>query len=87
MITSTWQLASDDKLVQDWAHNLIEQIHEANLKAGKGREHLYLGDSAGWQKPYEKIPKENLKKLKSIRAKYDPNLVFRKLNSGGFKLD
>jgi hypothetical protein len=33
------------------------------------------------------IPPANLARLKDIRQKYDPNLVFTKLNSGGYKLD
>lgn len=87
LITSTWQLASDDKLVTDWAHNLREAMHSANLKAGKGQDFLYMGDSADGQKPYEAMPPQNLRRLKQIRRKYDPELVFRNLNSGGFKLD
>lgn len=71
----------------DWSNTLRESIHATNLAAGKGFDLIYLNDASDAQKPYASIPAANLAKLKTIRAKYDPTLVFKNLMSGGYKLD
>jgi hypothetical protein len=70
-----------------WVRNTTEAIHSHNLAKGLGQDFIYLNDAADYQKPFDAIPAENLERTKSIRAKYDPDLVFRKLCSGGYKLD
>jgi hypothetical protein len=71
----------------DWSNTLRESIHATNLAAGKGFDLIYYNDASDSQKPFAGIPAENLTKLKTIRAKYDPTLVFRNLMTGGYKLD
>lgn len=70
-----------------WSDALREQIHAANLQAGKGEAIMYMNDCSDSQKPFSGFPAANLAKLKTIRTKYDPKLVFRKLATGGYKLD
>ena len=45
------------------------------------------GMLVGDQKLYPGFSAENKAKLRSIRAKYDPSVVLRKLNAGAFRLD
>lgn len=87
LITCSWSNAADDKVVTDWASDLLEKIHASNIAAGKGFDFMYQGDSNDRQKPFSGLPAANLAKLKTIRKKYDPTLVFTNLLSGGYKLD
>jgi hypothetical protein len=70
-----------------WSSTLLEKIHATNVKAGKGFDFMYMNDCSDSQKPFTGLPAANLAKLKTIRQKYDPTLVFRNLNIGGYKLD
>jgi hypothetical protein len=70
-----------------WSTALLEKIHATNVQAGKGLDLMYMNDCSDSQKPFSGFPAANLAKLKTIRAKYDPNLVFRNLSTGGYKLD
>lgn len=44
-----------------------------------------MGDAGEWQDPFQGFPAENVKKFKDVRARYDPEQVFSRLNWGGFK--
>jgi hypothetical protein len=87
LITVSWQNASDDEVVLAWHKKTLEAIHASNKAKGIASDFIYLNDAADYQKGYDGIPTANLARMKSIRAKYDPDLVFTKLCSGGFKLD
>jgi len=87
LVEAQWTLESDDEKMLAWVQNITETIHSHNLAKGLGQDFIYLNDAADYQKPFDVIPAENLERMKSIRAKYDPDLVFRKLCSGGYKLD
>lgn len=49
-------------------------------------EFIYMGDAGEWQDPYAGFPPTNVERLRAIRAAYDPDGVFSRLNWGGFKL-
>ena len=87
LITCQWSNAADDGEVMAWSNGLREQIHATNIKSGIGYDLIYMNDCADSQKPFSGYPVGNLVKLKTIRQKYDPTLVFRNLSTGGFKLD
>ena len=70
-----------------WSTALLEQIHATNVKAGVGEDLMYMNDCSDSQKPFSGFPAANLAKLKTIRQKYDPTLIFRDLSTGGYKLD
>ena len=65
----------------------MEAIQAMNKAKGIAIDLIYLNDAADHQKAFDTIPKGNLQRLKEIREEYDPELVFTKLCSGGFKLD
>ncbi|KAK1480493.1 FAD binding domain-containing protein, partial [Colletotrichum tamarilloi] len=66
--------------------NFLAHHHEINQELGLATEFVYMGDAGEWQKPFPAYGQGNLQKMKDIRAQYDPNMVFSKLNWGGFKL-
>lgn len=86
-IQSQWTNKADDATVQGWAKDTIEAIHAMNLKAGVGKDLIYYNDAADYQDAFASFPPENLAKLRLVRAKYDPTLVFTNLCTGGYKLD
>lgn len=87
LITSSWKNAADDAKVLNWSKTLREKLHAMNEKLGLAEDLIYLNDASDDQKPFQSIPPANLARLKTIRKKYDPTLVFRNLNNGGYKLD
>jgi FAD/FMN-containing dehydrogenase len=45
-----------------------------------------MGDAGDWQDAFAGVPRANLAKLKRIQRAYDPERVFSRLSTGGFKL-
>lgn len=81
-----WDLAQDDFRVEAWSRQLAEHLHSINVEKGIASEFVYMGDAGEWQDPFEGFPTENVARMRSIRADYDPLGVFSRLNWGGFKL-
>jgi hypothetical protein len=88
LITATWTNAEDDEEVLTWTDTVRESIHATNLANGKGQDIIYMNDASDSQRlaAVASIPPANLARLKDIRQKYDPSLVFTKLNSGDINL-
>jgi FAD/FMN-containing dehydrogenase len=57
-----------------------------NKQNGLAREFVYMGDAGEWQDPFAGFAPANVQRMREIRAAYDPNGTFSKLNWGGFKL-
>jgi FAD/FMN-containing dehydrogenase len=72
--------------VESWARQLINHLHTINQEKGIASEFVYMGDAGEWQDPFVGFPEENGKRMRDIRAIYDPNQVFSRLSWGGFKL-
>ncbi|KAJ5785978.1 uncharacterized protein N7503_011190 [Penicillium pulvis] len=81
-----WDLAQDDLRVEAWSRQLAEHLHSINVEKGIASEFIYMGDAGEWQDPFAGFPTENVARMRSIRADYDPSGVFSRLNWGGFKL-
>jgi hypothetical protein len=45
-----------------------------------------MNDASRDQNPLASYGKDNVQKLKTVAAKYDPSQVFQKLQNGGFLL-
>ena len=85
--TSTaWARAEDDLRMTAWSRSLIEAMHSSNQALQLASNFLYMGDAGEFQDPFAGFPAENVQRLKEIRAAYDPDRVFQRLNWGGFKL-
>lgn len=65
----------------------IEDVREfASTIEGGNLEWVYLNYADKSQDPLGSYGVENVKKLKEVAAKYDPDQVFQKLCPGGFKI-
>ncbi len=85
--TSTaWALPEDDLRMTAWSRSLIEHMHSLNKEKGLSSEFLYMGDAGEFQNTFSTFPPSNVERLKTIRAEYDPDKVFQRLDWGGFKL-
>ncbi len=69
-----------------WSKNFLDYHHSINQYMGVASEFIYMGDAGEYQNPYLGLPPQNVKRLRDVRAAYDPAHVFAKLNWGGFKL-
>jgi FAD/FMN-containing dehydrogenase len=72
--------------VENWARQLTNHLHSINQEKGIASKFVYMGDAGEWQDPFVGFPEDNVKRMRDIRATYDPNQVFSRLNWGGFKL-
>lgn len=83
----TWESAEDDAEIEEWVRNVNVEI-ETKLAAVNGTSrYVYLNDADKGQAVFEAYGEESLKRLRSIRVKYDPARVFTDLMPGGFKVD
>lgn len=85
-ITMSWDNASDDIAVADFARNLIARVNSTAYATGKGNPYIYQNYAAKEQKVFEGYGKVNHARLRKISKKYDPQSVFQKLQPGYFKL-
>jgi hypothetical protein len=86
-IQTAWSDPAHDYLVEGWYQATLESIHAALGKAGVAIPLVYYNDAADYQDAFATLPAASLAKMRSIRSKYDPSLVFTKLCAGGYKLD
>ncbi|KAL2818577.1 hypothetical protein BJX63DRAFT_429078 [Aspergillus granulosus] len=84
--STSWSLARDDRRVEHWSRVVTERLHASNRRKGLASEYIYMGDAGDWQDAFAGVPRRNFAKLKRIQAAYDPEGVFTRLSSGGFKL-
>lgn len=82
----SWGSAVDTPRVEAFMADTNQIIQEELEKAGLTSDYLYLNDSDQTQDVFAGYPAENVARLKSIRAKYDPKMVYTKLMPGGFKV-
>ncbi|CZR70125.1 uncharacterized protein PAC_20026 [Phialocephala subalpina] len=83
-----WGNAADDETVVAVHSKINTQIAE-NLKAAGFEEapFVYLSDAEKGQKVFEGYGEESWERLREIRARYDPGMVFQKLVPGGVKVE
>ena len=87
VISTRWENAEDDKKIIAWHTKLVSDLHAQNKRRGVALDFLYYNDCHGGQDAFSTFPDANLRKMRKIRKKYDPELVFTKLVPGGFKID
>lgn len=70
----------------NWAKSFSDYWHQQNRDLGIASEFIYMGDAGEFQDPFLGFPSENVARMREVRAAYDPQAVFNRLNWGGFKL-
>ena len=81
-----WQRAGDDKHVYETIRATIEEIETTATANGTGHRFRYLNYCAQWQQPLEGYGEENLRFLTEVSTKYDPDGLFQRGCTGGFKI-
>jgi len=85
-LTTSWANAADDAVVISTVLGLIDDMAAIAEKKGLLMPNLYLNDAAADQDVINSYGHENVKFLKKVAKKYDPDAVFQTLSRGGFKL-
>jgi len=87
LIVTQWENAEDDARMTAYAQAQIKAIDDAAKAEGIHYPFTYLNDAHVGQEIFSKYGKgKSLKKMQQIAKKYDPQGVFQKLETGGFKL-
>lgn len=73
-----------DEFYQKANERINHRLKEKNIPVPK---FTYINDANPSQDAFSTYPPENLQRLKSIRAKYDPDRVYTDLMPGGWKVD
>ncbi|KAF7181108.1 hypothetical protein CNMCM7691_000237 [Aspergillus felis] len=82
-----WQRAGDDKRVYASIRETIEKIDAVATANGTDHPFRYLNYCSQWQRPLEGYGEENLRFLTEVSRKYDPDGLFQRGCTGGFKLN
>ncbi|KAF3939150.1 hypothetical protein ABW19_dt0205784 [Dactylella cylindrospora] len=86
LLTYSWVNKTESNFRVAALKKSVESMKSAAISAGKHVNFLYLNGAAPDQLPYHSYGKGNFERLQKIRAKYDPNDIFSKLQTGGFPL-
>lgn len=86
LLTVSWDDIADDAAIEQHAKNLFQQSEDEAKKLGLFNKYLYLNYAASWQDPFSGYGAAVKAKLQAVSKKYDPQGMFQKQVSGGFKL-
>ncbi|KAL5633855.1 hypothetical protein ACGC1H_005891 [Rhizoctonia solani] len=82
----TWERPEDDERVYAAIDQLVTKSTETAKSQNRLERYMYLNYAASDQKVIESYGPAQVDYLRKVRAKYDPNRVFKKLVRGGFKI-
>jgi hypothetical protein len=82
----TWFSASDDTAVRAAADEITARINSLLRAKSYSAEYLYMNDAGKGQPIFQSYPPANLRRLKTIRTKYDQLRVYTDLMPGGWKV-
>ncbi|KXL42586.1 hypothetical protein M433DRAFT_156085 [Acidomyces richmondensis BFW] len=86
LVSALWPELADDDAVHTKAVEMMTKVRARAVRMGMLKRFVY-GNYADWsQLPIESYGKENVEFLRKVSAKYDPDGVFQKKVTGGFKL-
>lgn len=82
----TWTAASDDARVRAAADSITSDINRLLNAKAFSTDYLYMNDAGKGQPVFQSYPAANLRRLKTIRAKYDLLRIYTGLMPGGWKV-
>ncbi|KAI8214233.1 Bifunctional solanapyrone synthase [Colletotrichum sp. SAR 10_76] len=85
-IIAMWKNVEDDKIVYATQQRVEERVNAAARERGLYNGFKYTNYASQFQDPFTSYGAENKARLLKIAKEYDPEGVFQKLVSGGFKL-
>jgi hypothetical protein len=83
----SYHSAEDDAVIEDFVQTVNANITAQLQDVGATAKYIYLNDADADQQVFQGYPAESLQRLKEIRAKYDPGMVYTNLMPGGFKVE
>lgn len=86
LILSFWQNKADDDKIHSTFRDVIEAIDLDASRRGTAVSYKYMNYAAPFQDPISSYGTENRAKLQAASKKYDPEGLFQKGVSGGWKL-
>ena len=86
MLTVKWSDSGANTLVQDTLDKLQEDVDNFAISKGLKHDLVYLNYAGPKQNPLTSYGRSNLKFLKEVAKKYDPQGLFQTQLPGGFKL-
>ncbi|EMR72872.1 putative fad binding domain-containing protein [Eutypa lata UCREL1] len=86
LLLSFWQNKEDDDKIHSTFKGVIEAVDQDAVTRGTAVPYKYMNYAAPFQDPIETYGKENKAKLQATSMKYDPEGLFQKGVSGGWKL-
>jgi hypothetical protein len=86
LILSFWQNQEDDEKIHSTFKGVINAVDQDAATRGTAVPYKYMNYAAPFQDPIESYGKENKAKLQAASKKYDPEGLFQKGVSGGWKL-
>lgn len=85
-MSSRWSNAANDAAILKFFSTIIKQVKAEAQKKGLDNVYIYMNYASQFQDPIASYGAANVRKLKEVSAKYDPQGVFQKLHPGHFKL-
>lgn len=82
----TFTNASEDAIVEAAADAITAEINALMAQKSYSASYLYMNDAGKGQRVFQSYPAANLRRLKAVRAKYDPLRVYTNLLVGGWKV-
>ncbi|KAI1120718.1 hypothetical protein F5Y10DRAFT_289356 [Nemania abortiva] len=86
LLTITWSEASDDALVNEATHNLMNAIEDAARQIGNLDPYVYLNYADEDQDPIASYGAASVSRLQEVRDRVDPHGVFTYQVPGGYKI-
>ncbi|RPA79345.1 FAD-binding domain-containing protein [Ascobolus immersus RN42] len=81
-----WNEPKNDQFIYAASKKTTDLIEKESKKKGLYLKYIFMNDAFMDQNVFESYGKKNFDRMKAIAKKYDPEGVFQRLWSGGFKL-
>jgi hypothetical protein len=82
-----WSNSSDDQKVLQANQNIVKRTVAQSKKWGLNSEYIYMNYASQFQDVIGSYGSQNVRRLKQVSHKYDPDGVFQTLQPGYFKLN
>lgn len=81
-----WWSPENDETAHNSTRTMIEKIEAAAKADDSYIDYIFMNDASFDQDVIGHYGEKNIARLKEVQKMYDPDLVFRKLVPGGFKV-
>lgn len=81
-----WNLPADDDKAHYLTESLKDRIELASIEEDQYVEYIFMNDASWDQDVIAHYGSESVQRLLNVQEKYDPEQIFQRLVTGGFKL-